>query len=126
MSIFAGADHLGAKVLERQTVNAPRPFLIKIIIKRAGRRYAESNPDVMADYRKLTFAIRDRLVAEGVLDLPPGETCDVISSPDFLRPVLPTAAYSAPGPLDRHQRGIFYVSDPPKEYPGWMIERQKR
>ncbi len=84
------------------------------IIRRAGRRYAESDPDVLAEYKALTTEIRDRLVSEGVLELPPGETCSVISCPDFLRPVMPTAAYSNPGALDRNQLGIFYVSDPPK------------
>lgn len=84
------------------------------IIAREGRRYAETGPDMLEEYRRTTFELRDRLVADGILDLPPGETCEVISTPAFLRPLLPTAAYSSPGPLDRNQRGIFYVSDPPR------------
>jgi hypothetical protein len=87
------------------------------IMKKEGRRYAGGRPDILAEYTKATFEIRDRLVSEGVLDLPPGESCTVLSTPDFLRPLLPTAAYSSPGPLDRIQRGIFYVSDPPKTLP---------
>ncbi|TPW17954.1 MAG: hypothetical protein FD129_173, partial [bacterium] len=87
------------------------------IIERENRRWAESGPDMLAEYRRVTFELRDRLVSEGILDLPPGESCDVISTPSFLRPMLPTAAYSAPGPLDEKQVGIFYVSDPPKSLP---------
>lgn len=87
------------------------------IVQRENQRFAESDPDILAVYRQVTFGLRDRLVAEGVLDLPPGETCEVISTPPFLRATLPTAAYSAPGALDRNQRGIFYVSDPPRSLP---------
>lgn len=87
------------------------------IIQRENRRYAETEPDMLAEYRRITYDIRDRLVSEGILDLPPGESCEVISTPGFLRAMLPTAAYSSPGPLDRNQRGIFYVSDPPKSLP---------
>ncbi len=87
------------------------------IIERENRRWAETGPDMLAEYRRVTYSLRDRLVSEGILDLPPGESCDVISTPSFLRPMLPTAAYSSPGPLDKHQVGIFYVSDPPKSLP---------
>jgi len=87
------------------------------IIDRENRRWAETGPDMLAEYQRVTFELRDRLVNEGILDLPPGESCDVISTPSFLRPMLPTAAYSAPGPLDKRQVGIFYVSDPPKSLP---------
>jgi uncharacterized protein (DUF885 family) len=71
----------------------------------------------MKGYREATFGLRDRLVADRVLDLPPGEVCDVISTPAFLRSVIPSAAYSSPGPLDAIQRGIYYVSDPPPTLP---------
>jgi uncharacterized protein (DUF885 family) len=84
------------------------------IIKDESRRYAGREPDLLAEYRRITFELKERLVGENVLEMPPGESCEVISTPGFLRPMLPTAAYSAPGPLDRNQRGIFYVSDPPR------------
>jgi uncharacterized protein (DUF885 family) len=87
------------------------------IIARENRRFAESNPDLLADYRRLTLEVRDRLVAEKILDMPPGEVCDVVATPEFLRPVLPTAAYSAPGPMDAVQKGIFYATEPPASLP---------
>lgn len=80
-------------------------------------RFAREPHDLLAEYRAATLGLRDRLVADGVLDLPPGETCEVISTPPFLRSLIPTAAYSSPGPLDAIQRGIYYVSDPPNTLP---------
>ncbi len=79
-----------------------------------GRREFASQPhELLREYREATIGLRDRLVSDGVLDLPPGECCEVISTPPFLRAVIPSAAYSSPGPLDEIQRGIFYVSDTP-------------
>src|SRR2546422_3591377 len=81
------------------------------------QQFAAQPHDLMSEYRAATFGLRDRLVADGVLELPPGETLEVISTPDFLRPLIPSAAYSSPGPLDAIQRGIYYVSDPPASLP---------
>lgn len=67
---------------------------------------------MLADYRRITENLHDRMVRDGMLDMPPGESCKVISTPAFLRALLPTAAYTNPGPLDPRQIGVFFVSDP--------------
>jgi uncharacterized protein (DUF885 family) len=87
------------------------------ILDDARNEFAARPRDLLKEYRESAFGLRDRLVADGVLDLPPGEVCDVISTPAFLRSVIPSAAYSSPGPLDAIQRGIYYVSDPPPTLP---------
>ncbi len=79
--------------------------------------FAAQPHELLSEYRAATYGLRERLVADGVIELPPGETCDVISTPAFLRSVIPSAAYSSPGPLDAMQRGIYYVSDPPPSLP---------
>lgn len=87
-------------------------------ILEVGRNEFAAQPhDLMKEYREATLGLRDRLVADGVLDLPPGEVCDVIPTPAFLRSVIPSAAYSSPGPLDAMQRGIYYVTEPPPGLP---------
>jgi hypothetical protein len=58
-----------------------------------GRHHFASQPhDLMREYRAATLGLRDQLVRDRVLDLPPGETCDVMSTPAFLRSVIPSAA----------------------------------
>jgi len=49
---------------------------------------------------------------DGFLDLPPDEMCKVVPTPAFLRALIPSAAYSNPGPLDPHQVGVFFVTEP--------------
>jgi hypothetical protein len=87
------------------------------IMEEERERFASQPHDLMREYREATYGLRDRLVRDQVIDLPPGESCAVISTPAFLRSVIPSAAYSSPGPLDAIQRGIYYVSDPPDSLP---------
>jgi uncharacterized protein (DUF885 family) len=82
------------------------------IMDRARDTFAATDRDMLAEYRRVTEDLRSRMIHEGVLGLPPGETCKVISAPAFLRALLPTAAYTSPGPLDPRQIGVFFVSDP--------------
>ena len=74
--------------------------------------FTQRSRDVLGGYRAITRDLRDRLIRDDLLDLPPGESCKVIPTPGFLRALVPTAAYSNPGPLDRRQIGIFYVTEP--------------
>jgi uncharacterized protein (DUF885 family) len=87
------------------------------ILEDGRNEFAAQPHDLMKEYRAATLGLRDRLVADGVLDLPPGEVCDVIPTPAFLRSVIPSAAYSSPGPHDAMQRGIYYVTEPPPDLP---------
>lgn len=82
------------------------------ILERARTEFVSRRRDMLGEYKRITSELRDRMERDQLLDLPPGETCKVISSPAFLRALLPTAAYTNPGPLDPKQVGVFFVSDP--------------
>lgn len=94
-----------------RTVDASRSWREIVADERA--RFAAQPHDLLSEYRNATVSLRDELRARNVMDLPPGECCDVVPTPAFLQPVIPSAAYSSPGPLDPNQKGIFYVSVPP-------------
>jgi len=67
--------------------------------------------DLLARYRETTIAIRDKLRGADLVTLPARERLEVREVPAFMRHQFPTAAYSAPGPFARDQRGIFWVND---------------
>ena len=99
------------------------------IMDRSRKRFAaefagESNGTgrMLDAYRRITDDLRARIEIEKLLELPAGETCKVISSPAFLRALLPTAAYSNPGALDPNQIGVFFVSDPDPRRDGNAFE----
>ncbi len=109
-------DRIRAEMTESaRTIDPDRSWTE--ILDRERQLFAAQPHDLLAEYRAATYGLRDRLVADGVLALPPDEICDVLSTPAFLRSVIPSAAYSSPGPLDAIQRGIYFVSDPPLSLP---------
>jgi uncharacterized protein (DUF885 family) len=83
----------------------------------ARRAFAARHQDLLSSYRQTTAWLRAQLLERQILVLPPREECLVLETPPFLRPFVPTAAYSAPGPFESVPRGLFYVSVPSPELP---------
>ncbi len=57
-----------------------------------------------------------RRIAEGfrrarAVSFPEGDELQVRPVPEFLRTLIPTAAYTQPGAFEKRQRGIFWVND---------------
>ena len=48
---------------------------------------------------------------------------DVIETPEFMRPLIPFAAYDSPGPYATDPRGLFYVTVPDPALPAAARER---
>jgi uncharacterized protein (DUF885 family) len=62
-------------------------------------------------YQKETARVADAFRGAGAVSFPPGESLVLRKAPDFMKPLLPTAAYSQPGAFEKRQRGIFWVND---------------
>lgn len=60
-------------------------------------------------YRAWTAKARDFLAATRLVTLPEGETCEVVPSPVFQRPVLGVASYNSPPAFSDRWRGFFFV-----------------
>jgi uncharacterized protein (DUF885 family) len=52
------------------------------------------------------------LAHAGLVDLPPKQMLKVQETPEFMRPLIPFAAYQPPLPNDPEQQGWYYVSTP--------------
>jgi uncharacterized protein (DUF885 family) len=48
---------------------------------------------------------------QGIVEIPDG-SLEVIETPDFLRPIIPFAAYQPPGAFSEDRTGWFYVTPP--------------
>ena len=68
-------------------------------------------------YQRETEELKKYLVENQVVSFPQDEALEVVSTPDFMRCTTPTAAYQSPGPLEKDQKGVFYVSDPKPDLP---------
>jgi len=80
------------------------------VLAEAATNWTPSEP-LIDLYRSSTTRLRQALESESIVTLPGSEQLDVLPVPAFLRHQFPTAAYSAPPPYAKAQRGIFWVND---------------
>jgi len=69
-----------------------------------------STEGLLDAYREQMAAIRQYVIDHDIATLPLGETLRLVETPPFLRPIIPYAAYMAPGILEEKQEGIFVVT----------------
>jgi len=62
-------------------------------------------------YREETTRIAQAFEAANAVSFPKGDELLVKPVPDFLRPIIATAAYTQPGAFEKRQRGVFWVND---------------
>ena len=62
------------------------------------------------EYRASMTRARQFVIDRGIATLPPGETLSVVPTPEYLRNVLPFAAYFEPPKFDPHPSGIYVVT----------------
>lgn len=67
--------------------------------------------DLFSIYQRETNRVANAFKQADVVTFPQGESLVVKAAPDFMKPLLPTAAYSSPGAFEKRQRGIFWVND---------------
>lgn len=58
---------------------------------------------------------RDFVEERGLATIPAGEALEVIPTPEYLRPLIPYAAYQSPAAHETDQTGLFFVTPPPAE-----------
>ena len=56
--------------------------------------------------------VLQRLQEHDLVTLPENESLHIQDTPDFLKPLIPFAAYEPPMPVDSRQRGLYYVTTP--------------
>ncbi len=59
---------------------------------------------------------------QSIVDIPEG-TLEVVETPDFLRPIIPFAAYQPPGAFSKDRTGWFYVTPPARDADPTAAER---
>jgi uncharacterized protein (DUF885 family) len=62
-------------------------------------------------YRDETHRVAQGFRAARAVSFPQGDELQVKPVPEFLRTLIPTAAYLQPGAFEKRQRGVFWVND---------------
>ncbi len=77
------------------------------------RKDRPSREQALAEYAAAMKSAREFAAKRSLLKVPVSELA-VIETPEFLRALVPYAAYQGPGAFDNDQRGLFFVTLPPK------------
>lgn len=82
-------------------------------IKKALDQVRSKHPaasELLDSYRKRMQTAHAWLLKSDIVSVPEAQSLKVQQTPEFLRDVIPFAAYEPPMPLDKDQRGLYYVT----------------
>ena len=95
------------------------------VLDRVKSDHPASFEDALEEYRVAMFRARDHLVERDLVTIPDGERLEVIATPEYLRNVMPFAAYFDPPRFDRDPTGVYIVTPSVDGDPAAMREHNR-
>jgi uncharacterized protein (DUF885 family) len=92
------------------------------VIDRLKSDHPATFAEALEGYRDAMRRARAFIVERGLATVPDDERIDVIETPEYLRSVMPFAAYFSPARFDADQRGIYIVTPAVDDDPNAMRE----
>ncbi|HET7678041.1 MAG TPA: DUF885 domain-containing protein [Candidatus Limnocylindrales bacterium] len=92
------------------------------VLERVKSDHPASFAEALAGYRDVMFRARQHVIDHDLATIPPGERLEVMATPDYLRNVMPFAAYFDPARFDPDPVGIYIVTPSVDDDPGAMRE----
>ncbi|HEY8485701.1 MAG TPA: DUF885 domain-containing protein [Longimicrobiales bacterium] len=68
--------------------------------------------ELIETYAREVQRARDFILERDLVGIPPTEALAVVPTPEYLRPLIPSAAYVPPAPHEVEQQGFFFVTPP--------------
>ena len=92
------------------------------VIERLKTDHPDTFEEALEGYRDAMRRSRAYLIEHDLVTVPDDETIDVIPTPEYLRSVMPFAAYFAPARFDADRRGLYVVTPAVDNDPNAMRE----
>ena len=92
------------------------------VIERLKADHPATFEDALEGYKDAMRRARAYLIEHDIVTVPDDEVIDVIATPEYLRSVMPFAAYFSPARFDADQRGIYVVTPAVDNDPNAMLE----
>jgi uncharacterized protein (DUF885 family) len=92
------------------------------VVDRVKSNHPDTFDEALASYKDVMMRARAHIIEHGIATMPPGETISVIPTPEYLRTVIPFAAYFEPPKFDKHPSGIYIVTPSVGNDPNAMRE----
>ena len=92
------------------------------VVDRIKRDHPPTFEEALDAYREVMVRARRHLIERDIVTVPDGERIEVIATPEYLRNVIPFAAYFEPPKFDRQPSGIYVVTPSVGNEPNAMRE----
>jgi uncharacterized protein (DUF885 family) len=92
------------------------------VIERLKADHPATFEDALEGYKDAMRRSRAYLIEHDIVTVPDDEVIEVIATPEYLRSVMPFAAYFSPARFDADQRGIYVVTPAVDNNPNAMLE----
>jgi uncharacterized protein (DUF885 family) len=94
----------------------------KTVVDRVKNHHPATFEKALAAYNDAMMRARSHIIEHDIATIPAGESISVIPTPEYLRAVLPFAAYFEPPKFDKHPAGIYVVTPSVGNDPNAMRE----
>jgi len=84
------------------------------VLERSNEDHPATEEEMRRSYEDWTAKARQFLVDSGLITIPEGESCEVLPSPPFQRPLLGVASYMSPPEFAPSLQGHFFVPFAPE------------
>ena len=92
------------------------------VVDRVKSNHPDTFDEALAAYKDAMMRARRHIIDHEIATIPAGETISVIPTPEYLRSVIPFAAYFEPPKFDKHPAGIYIVTPSVGNDPNAMRE----
>jgi uncharacterized protein (DUF885 family) len=92
------------------------------VIDRLKRDHPATFAEALDAYRTAMVRARQHIIDHDIATVPPDERIDVVETPEYLRNVVPFAAYFSPPKFDPNPKGIYIVTPSVGHDPNAMRE----
>ena len=94
----------------------------RTVVARVKSNHPKDFDEALAAYKDAMIRARTHIIERGIATMPPGEQISVIPTPEYLRTVVPFAAYFEPPKFDKRPSGIYIVTPSVGDDPNAMRE----
>ncbi|HEX7492531.1 MAG TPA: DUF885 domain-containing protein [Candidatus Limnocylindrales bacterium] len=109
-----------ARVEAARKIDASVPE--SVVVDRIKSNHPATFDEALASYKDAMLRARAHIIEHGIATMPAGEQISVIPTPEYLRQVIPFAAYFEPPKFDKHPAGIYIVTPSVGDDPNAMRE----
>ena len=95
------------------------------VVDRIKRDHPATFEEALDTYRDVMVRARQHLIDHGIVTVPSDERIDVVATPEYLRNVIPFAAYFEPPKFDPNPSGIYVVTPSVGNDPNAMREHNR-